>query len=55
MSKGSETQAEIIRAAREYVEANGAGDLTLRVLGEQLARHQSGRVEHREIDMAALA
>lgn len=46
MSKGSETQAEIIRAAREYVEANGAGDLTLRVLGEQLGMHHTAMYRH---------
>jgi hypothetical protein len=33
-----------------------AGELeACRHLGEQLARHLTGRVEHREIDMAALA
>ena len=33
-----------------------AGELdACRDLGEQLARHLTGRVEHREIDMAALA
>ena len=33
-----------------------AGELEqCRDLGEQLARHLTGKVEHREIDMAALA
>ena len=46
MAKASETQAEIIRAAREYVEENGAGDLTLRVLGEQLGMHHTAMYRH---------